>query len=116
VKVLVCGGREWADPWPILRELRRLPLESTIIHGDARGADRLGGEIAMGLGFSEVLAVPANWDKHHRAAGPIRNKRMLDMGLDLVLAFHENIDASKGTKHMVDIARRAGVKVKVFDA
>jgi hypothetical protein len=41
---------------------------------------------------------------------------MLNQGPDLVLAFHPNINLSKGTRHMVKIARLKGVKVEVFDA
>ena len=98
----------------ILQELKKFPLKTTIIHGAAKGADRIAGEIAVGLGFNEVIAVPANWDKHHRAAGPIRNQVMLDMKPDLVLAFHDDPNLGKGTADMVSRARRAGVEVQVF--
>ena len=92
------------------------PVNKTIyIHGDARGADRLAGVVAEGLGF-EVIAVPADWDKHHRAAGPIRNKKMLSMRPMVVLAFHADISQSKGTKHMIEIARKAGIETRVFSS
>jgi hypothetical protein len=118
VKILICGSRDWVDVYPLMRELRKFPTETTIIHGACRGADRLGGEVAMGLGFLEVIAVPANWAKYKRGAGPVRNRkmlRMLDRG-DRVIAFHEDISKSKGTAHMVHIAREAGFDVDVFDA
>jgi hypothetical protein len=41
---------------------------------------------------------------------------MLRQNPDLVLAFHPDITASKGTSHMVNIARAAGVKVEVFSS
>jgi hypothetical protein len=50
-----------------------------LIHGDASGADRLSGEWAQSRGIP-VRAFPADWAKHRRAAGPIRNKQMLEEG------------------------------------
>src|SRR6478735_4722343 len=103
MRVIVCGDRNWRDYWAIYDVLNRLDRSSVIIHGAARGADQMAGIIGKNLGF-EVISVPAEWDKHGRAAGPIRNKKMLDMAPDLVIAFHEDIRNSKGTKNMLDIA------------
>ena len=114
MKVLVCGSRLWTDPWLILAELRKLPSDVTIIHGGARGADRLGGTMAEGIGL-KVIEVPAEWGRYGRSAGPIRNQKMLDMKPDLVLAFHEDRGLGKGTAHMVRIARKAGVEVRVYN-
>lgn len=86
-----------------------------VVHGDALGADRLGGEMAKGLGL-RVIPVPAEWKRYGRGAGPIRNKKMLFMGIDLVLAFHADISRSKGTKHMILIAKKAGIDVEVFSS
>ena len=114
-RILVCGDRKWTDEWAIRRELwRRMESEPTIIHGAARGADSIAGEIAGRLGLA-VLAFPAQWEKYGKAAGPIRNKQMLDEGKpNLVLAFHKNLAASKGTADMVRQARKRGIPVEVF--
>jgi hypothetical protein len=54
---------------------------------------------------------PADWEQYGKAAGMMRNRQMLEEGKpDLVVAFHDDIAASKGTKNMVDIARAAGVE------
>jgi hypothetical protein len=45
-----------------------------------------------------VIAMPADWANHGKAAGPIRNRKMLDLKPDLVLAFHADLTNSKGTK------------------
>ena len=114
--ILVCGDRNWIDYRPIKRELSKYnPKTDVIMHGDARGADRISGQVAMALGFP-VRPFPANWNRFGKAAGPIRNQQMLDERPDLVLAFHPNIEQSKGTGHMVRIARLKGVKVEVFNA
>lgn len=126
MKVIVCGSRDWVDPEPIRRELEyvfpetipwTLPADITVIHGDAAGADRLAGRIAAELGF-KVIAVPADWETYGKAAGPRRNQKMLKMLLEgdderLILAFHEDLPRSKGTKDMIQRAIAAGVKVVI---
>ena len=127
MKILVCGDRNWVDQAAITRELLGYlrtttppskpvsPNTITVIHGDARGADRLAGEVARCLGM-KVKRYPADWAQYGRAAGPIRNKRMLEEGKpDLVLAFHPDLRQSRGTAHMVSIAKKAGVPVRVFN-
>lgn len=57
---------------------------------------------------------PAHWDIHGRAAGPIRNQQMLDEGLpDMVIAFHDDIASSKGTKDMISRAEKNSVPYQV---
>ena len=114
MRVLVCGSRCWVDRAVIRRELRRLPKDTVIIEGEAPGADAIARAEAEKLGLI-VEPYPADWAKYHRAAGPIRNRQMLVEGKpDLVLAFHRDIDGSKGTRNMVDQAVKAGLVVKVL--
>lgn len=78
-----------------------------VIHGDARGADRLAGAVAEAAGVP-IEKYPADWDKHGRGAGPIRNQRMLDDAKpDVVLA----MPGGRGTADMIRRAQRAGVRV-----
>lgn len=118
IRVLVCGDRNWTDATVIRETLARVVAQArgpvTVVHGMARGADSLGAAAAAGLGLN-VEGYPANWNKYGRAAGPIRNKKMLDSGLDRVLAFHHDLDQSKGTANMVKIATKAGVPVEVIE-
>jgi hypothetical protein len=120
VRVLVCGDRNWEDVGTLRRVLEVFPPTTTIIiHGDARGADRMAGELwfdrvmkAVGSPEQARAAVeryPANWRKHGRAAGPLRNQAMLDTGVDLVIAFHNDLSRSKGTADMIRRAIRAGI-------
>ena len=106
--VLVTGSRTWTDPQPIRELLAALPRLTedgvggiTILHGGARGADTLAGEIAAGLGYTvETVTVgPAEWRRHGRRAGLLRNLVMLDRRPDLVLAFLR--DGSPGTSHTI---------------
>ena len=112
--MLVCGSRTWSDPEPIRRELSVLPKGSVVIHGDAEGADMLGGQIAIGLGH-EVKRYPAKWHMYGRAAGPIRNQEMLDKEHpELVLAFCHDLTKSRGTADMVRRARAAKIPVRII--
>lgn len=112
-RVLVCGDRNWNLMSPIIRELKLCKSCEVVIHGACRGADLRGAEVAVKLGL-ETEAYPADWEKHGRAAGPIRNATMLVEGKpDFVLAFHENIKNSKGTADMIRRAHAAAIPVKV---
>lgn len=111
MKVLICGGRNFESRIMMMRVMdqvhaNRGPIKQ-VIHGGARGADRLGGEWAREQGIN-VRIYKADWDRDKKAAGPIRNMKMLTEGQpDLVVAF----PGGDGTAHMVSIARKAGVEV-----
>lgn len=105
-RVLVCGGRDYADAEHMALILNAASID-VLIHGAARGADSLADDWAKGKGV-RVERYPADWDSHGRAAGHIRNAQMLTMGQpDLVIAF----PGGKGTANMVAQAKAAGVKV-----
>lgn len=114
MRLLITGGRNFDDRDLMWSTLDRLHAEhhfTLLIHGGARGADRLAGEWARERGV-EVLACPADRKRHGRAAGPKQNRQMLAEKPDLVVAF----PGDSGTRHMVLIAEDAGVKVIVVAA
>jgi hypothetical protein len=112
-RVLICGSRDWHDERVIGSAVAALPLGSTVIHGAAPGADTIAARAASRVGTLNVEAYPANWAQYGRAAGPIRNKLMLELGRpDLVIAFRLD-GPSKGTDNMIQQARKAGVPVTV---
>lgn len=114
MRLLICGSRSWTDYPLILSTLRELHDVEVVIEGDAPGADTLAARAAREFRIP-VLPFPADWDRHGRAAGPIRNQEMLDEGHpDLVLAFSEDLNSSRGTADMVAQARRAGVPVRLL--
>lgn len=121
MKILITGSRDWNDVETILNRLSKLPPGSTIIHGACRGADMIAHAVAEQLGFI-VRAFPADWDRYGLRAGRIRNRQMLDDEhmphhndpVDIVLAFHDWLELSKGTKHMVDIAKRCNINVEII--
>jgi hypothetical protein len=110
MRILICGGRAYDDVNKVLSTLDNLPDAEDIthcIHGGAKGADALAGHWARTSGVQEVIC-PADWSWHGTHAGPIRNRAMLALQPDLVVAF----PGGKGTAHMVRIAKAAGVPVK----
>lgn len=114
MRVLVCGDRNWKDPVPIAEALIDLYISNddvTVVEGCARGADRIAEHLGEYLSDNPVEHHPAQWMKYGKAAGPIRNQEMLDSGIDLVLAFHNNIEESKGTWDMINRATKAGILV-----
>lgn len=116
MKVLACGSRSWTDYGAIQGALSGLVEERgpfVVIHGAARGADRLAGAAARRLDF-EVIEYPADWKRYGRRAGYVRNEEMLAAGPDLVVAFHR--DGSRGTAHTIRLARDKGVEVVIYEA
>jgi hypothetical protein len=114
MRVIVAGAVAWADIEAIHRELAGLPAGTTVIHGDSPGADALAGRVAAMLGFTvEAMAKNAeDYAKYRRAAWKGLNERMVAAGAGLVLAFHPNIAASRGTKHLIELAQAAGIEVR----
>ncbi|WP_348679852.1 DUF2493 domain-containing protein [Alcanivorax profundi] len=110
MRILVCGGRDFRDAALVQRSLQRLQrhnLLSLLIHGDASGADQLASQWAYQVGIDQV-SYPANWTAHGRAAGPMRNRRMLQHGRpQAILAFA----GGRGTADMIRIAEQAALPV-----
>jgi len=106
IRVIVCGGRDYANRSAVGGVLGILRDGPTIVHGAAPGADSLAAEEAALRGL-DVEAHPADWSTHGKAAGPIRNQRMLEAGAELVIAFPDG----RGTADMVRRSREAGIVV-----
>lgn len=120
MRVLVCGSRHFKDYMFLKEVLDNFHDKNNIteiIHGAAKGADLMAAEWAMSRSTSMgaamgIRAFPADWNKHGKAAGPIRNKQMLDEGKpDKVIAFLA--PNSRGTQNMIDQATKAGKPVQV---
>lgn len=85
---------------------RRHPDRLVIVHGNARGVDRIARDISEELEIP-FWSYPARWSRYGRAAGPIRNRAMLDDAMpSAVYGFFTDLDESVGTKDMITEARR----------
>ncbi|MBR0303876.1 MAG: DUF2493 domain-containing protein [Clostridia bacterium] len=86
-----------------------------IIGGGANGADRFGEEYALMRGLPYRLFLP-DWKKYKRGAGIVRNREMAQYSseeIGVLFAFWDG--KSKGTKNMIQTAKRLGLNVYVVD-
>lgn len=103
-KIAVGGSRNFIDYEVIKEVLDDLFLEGdTLLSGNAPGADRLGEKYAQEHGI-EYKIIPSEWDKHGLKATMMRNEVLLKAA-DFTVLFWDG--ESEGSKHMIDIARRA---------
>lgn len=116
-KILVCGGRDFADKdfvWDVLRQVE----PSFIVTGGQgknrrnRGADALAEKFALAHKIPHDV-VHADWDRLGRSAGPRRNRQMLRSHPDIawVIAFPGGV----GTSDMIGEARKANIVVLEFE-
>ena len=110
MRVLVCGGRNFSDGGLLYQALDDLHEEhkfTEVIEGGASGADEGARSWAKDRGV-DVVTYWANWFKYGKAAGPIRNEKMISEGKPtLVVAF----EGGYGTAHMIATAERHSIKV-----
>lgn len=115
MRILVTGSRNWTDTSKIKEVLNEYnnfdyPI---LIHGNARGADSIADNIAKQFGWA-VISESAEWQKYGKAAGHIRNQKMIIAHRpNVVLAFP--LGESKGTRGCIKLASDAGIMVRVFE-
>lgn len=126
VKVIVCGSRDFSgDRTFIADELNEIMLwlgeclrfseDVEFVAGGARGVDTVAAEVLQTMGH-RVKVMPADWERDGKAAGFLRNKRMLDYCMDAqwrwCVAFWDG--KSVGTKDMVSKCLKNGFIVKII--
>lgn len=114
MKLIVAGGRDFNNYNKLVQELDFLlkGIDKTnveIVCGMARGADSLGERYAKQNNIS-IKYFPANWNASGKSAGYIRNEEMARYATNLI-AFWDGM--SKGTKHMINLAQKYDLVVKV---
>jgi hypothetical protein len=111
--VIIAGSRGFND-YALLKQRCDLLFSqhrpTAIISGAARGADALGERYAKERGIP-VKQFPAQWDRYGKRAGYLRNEEMLTAADGLVAAWDGR---SKGTAHMIRIAREKGIPVRII--
>jgi hypothetical protein len=101
--VIVTGGREYKDQEKVFRTLKAI-RPTVVVQGGATGADRLARAWCIEEGIS-CYSVEANWQAYGKAAGPMRNKEMIEAYPDaIVVAF----PGGRGTEGCVKIAKYLG--------
>lgn len=129
-RVIVTGSRSWPDEQAVWRALGFFVCEQcpdgdtvTVVHGGCpTGADHYASTwCALPMGDDvDVVALeerhPADWDRYGKAAGPLRNREMVDLGAELVLAFPlpGPRSLSRGTWDCIDAAAAHGIPVEII--
>lgn len=114
-RLLVTGDRNYKNPDIINHAIFCLPKKPVcIIEGEATGADSIAREVALEYNIC-VQKFPADWKKYGKAAGPKRNKEMLEIGRPtLTFAFHDDIVNSKGTRNMIEQSLKNKIPVILY--
>ena len=111
MKTIIAGSRYIADYSLIASAIEESGIRPTlVISGTAAGVDTLGERWAEENGIP-VERFPADWAKYGKSAGYQRNLLMAEKAEALIAVWDGQ---SRGTKHMIDIARRAGLQVHVL--
>ncbi len=117
MKLVIAGSRTVVNIQHLYNAILTLGLGDTvknevteIISGGANGADKLGEILATKLNKTLTI-MPAEWDKYGKGAGYRRNEDMAELG-DAVLVLYDGI--SKGSKHMIELAKKHNKKVWVY--
>jgi len=112
--IAIIGSRDFNDSkkaFYLIDKLAENYEKITLISGAARGADKIAEDYARERNIN-IKVLPADWEKHGKAAGFIRNKDIWD-NADLGLAFWDG--KSKGTEHSFEIAKKQGKDLFVFN-
>lgn len=121
-RILVTGSRNWNDLNRLeqalhehINELMRTGEADrfVIVHGDCpSGADRMAAELAARTPHVTAEAHPADWGKHGKSSGFVRNQEMVNLGADILFAFIK--DDSRGATHTLNLAIEAGMPLAVY--
>lgn len=112
MKIAIVGSREYGDMPAVRAYVRSLPKGTVVVSGGASGVDTWAAEEAILCGLT-VNTHSALWHKHGKSAGFIRNQQIVEEA-DEVAAFWNG--KSKGTKHSMDLATKAGKPLHVNPA
>lgn len=112
MNVVIAGGRDFTNIVVAYSCIAELVTDNdTIISGHASGADTIGELYAKDHNLKCKL-YPADWGKYGRSAGPIRNEQMAKIA-DKVIVFWDG--KSRGTKNMINMTKKHGCELIVFD-
>lgn len=125
LRVIIAGSRDFDDFSKLMNSCINILFKITdqnnnldkirIVSGAARGAEQIGEQYAKIAGY-EVTRFSADWDRPGKRDGYVRNAEMAkfavaDGNYGVLIAFWDG--KSRGTKHMIDLAEKYGLKVHI---
>lgn len=127
MRIIIAGSRNFNNYDLLEKELNKIfhkchqdgsipsKEDMEIVSGTANGADKLGERFANEYGIN-LAKFPADWNRG-KSAGYIRNEQMALYAkankAGMLVAFWDG--ESKGTKHMIDLANKHGLRVFVIN-
>lgn len=117
IRLIIAGGRDFNDydflfkyyvEWDL--ELDDMEFLEEIVSGGCKGADKLGERLAHEADVT-IKRFPADWNKHGKAAGPIRNEEMAKYATHALIFWDGK---SRGTKNMIDLCEKYKLNYKVI--
>lgn len=124
LRIVIAGSRDFNDYELLKKEVinivkydNRPKYLVKVISGGARGADTLGERFAKEFGLEVKRFIP-DWNSLGKRAGYVRNAEMAKYAVEdgnygMLIAFLNG--ESRGTKHMIDLARKYGLHVHVIN-
>lgn len=110
MRTIIAGSRDITDERYVVKAITLSKFEITsVVCGGARGVDTIGRVLAEKHGVP-VAMFKADWDTHGKKAGYLRNEQMA-LNADALIAVWDGV--SKGTKHMIDLAKKHNLQVYV---
>jgi hypothetical protein len=110
MRVIIAGSRDYNNYDTLLEAIEEAQFDITeVVSGGAKGVDRMGEEYAVILN-KPLHIYEADWERHGRAAGPLRNKKMAE-NADALIALWDG--KSRGTRNMIETAEKHGLLIYV---
>jgi hypothetical protein len=111
MKIAIIGSRDFNNYKLVIETLESYKSKiSLVVSGAAKGADSLGEKWAIDNNI-QTLIFPADWEKHGKRAGFIRNEDIIK-NCDGVIAFWDG--ESKGTAHSLSLAEKYNKPSKII--
>ena len=108
-RLAIVGSRDYPDEEAVIALVNKLKPTTIVVSGGARGVDSVAVLAAMARGL-ETEVFNADWNKHGKKAGYLRNVELVN-SVDGLFAFWDG--KSRGTKHAIELARKRGIWLKV---
>jgi len=112
MRIIIAGSRivSEGDVRRALQCCSWIGFATAVVSGTAKGADEYGERWAQDNNV-EINRFPAEWNKHGKRAGPLRNKIMAENAEGLIAVWDGN---SRGTLSMIDLAASHGLRITIF--
>ena len=117
MKLIIAGGRDFSDRLLLKKEVEAFINEQSVslsdvevVSGFAKGADTLGEAWGFVSGV-KVKIFPPDWNRHGKAAGPIRNREMAEYATHCIVFWDGK---SRGAKSMIEEANKYELTTNVI--